>query len=135
MSSVTSTVAQKPRSSSFLVGVTNGYTGGGIAYSSAFTLPASVTIPKSVLTRSELEAISGGQTVEIQTQNLYRDLGREIVVYLDDVVGSPHRNVYRECQRMNVEKTEGADGDYEDASIFVKVFSARGAAVAVARMG
>jgi hypothetical protein len=137
MPSIGSSYAQKTKSSSFLVGVSNGYTGGGIAYSSAFTLPSTFTIPTSVLTRTQLEAILGGTPVEISTQRLYKDMGRQIVVYLDDFVGSPYRSVYRECHRMNSEQSEGVDGNDGDNRIFIKVFSSAGvtSTIPVARIG
>ena len=132
MSSVTSSFAQKSGRSKFLIGVTSGHTSGQNTYLSALTFDQSVTIPQSVIGRSVFNALSV-DSYSFGAGALFRDLGREIVVYDDENdTGSLHRDVFRECMRVENANAEGNDGSY---SIWVKVFSAQGLYVAVARTG
>jgi hypothetical protein len=141
MSSAISKQAQKSGRTKFLLAVTartNDDTGSNITWNSAIQFDSTVTIPQSIITRSELIALSTAGNVEgvtLTLGSLYKDLGRELVVYDDTVVGSPHRNVFRECLLMNGASTEGADGTTANATIFIKVFSAYGSNVDVARTG
>jgi hypothetical protein len=140
MSSVTSSFAQKSGRSKFLVGVTSGQTSGQNTWLSAFTFDSPLpTIPQSVIGREVFNAYSVS-SVSISAGNLFKDLGREIVVVEDrttEGAGSTslHRNVFRECMRVNGATSEGIDGDEEDVRVWVKVFSAQGQYVAVARTG
>lgn len=128
MSSVTSSFAQKSGRSKFLVAIF-----GNDSTSSAFTLPTSVTIPKSVVGASAFSTL-GASTYEIVVGNLFKDLGRQIVV-VDDVVGSPRLEVFRECMLVSGPTSEGISGNEADVRIFVKVFSSSGTDVCVARTG
>ena len=64
---------------------------------------------------------------------LYRDLGREIVVFDDDVAGHPVTEVFREVLQAAGRDTEGVPASI--TTTFVKVFSSTGTAVCVARTG
>ncbi len=107
-------------------------TSGDNTWLSALTFDDAVTIPQSVIGRSVFNNLSA-TAYSFDAGALFRDLGREIVVVDDENdVGSLHRDVFRECARMNGPTTEGIGAD---VSIWVKVFSARGDYVAVARTG
>jgi hypothetical protein len=133
MSSVTSSYAQKSGRSKFLIGVTSGRTTGDNTWLSALTFNSPLpTIPQSVIGRSAFNALAATYA-SVAVGDLFLDLGREIVVYDDENnTGSLHRNVFRECMRVNNANAEGNGGE---VSIWVKVFSARGDYVAVARTG
>jgi hypothetical protein len=140
MSSATSSFAQKSGRSKFLVGVTSGQTSGQNTWLSALTFDSPLpTIPQSVIGREEFNALSVS-SYSISAGTLFKDLGREIVVVEDRTTEGPgstglHRNVFRECIRVNGATSEGIDGDEEDVRVWVKVFSAQGQYVAVARTG
>jgi hypothetical protein len=141
MSSATSKLAQKLGRTKFFLAVTarnNNNNGDEITWNTAITFDPSVVIPDSVIARSALITLAEDNLVDgttLTVNRLYKDLGREIVVYDDAIPGSLHRDVYRECLYMNGAESEGADGTRANASIFVKVFSAYGSRVDVARTG
>ena len=128
MSSATSSFAQKSGRTKFLLAIL-----GSESASSAFTLPTTVTIPKSVVGLSAFGTL-GASSYEVDVGDLFKDLGRQIVV-VDDVVGSPRLEVFRECMRVNGPTSEGISGNPDDVRIFVKVFSSDGNDVVVARTG
>lgn len=144
MSSAISTVAQKSGRSKFLIGIASGRTGGAQnTWLSAFRFNSDVVIPRSLIGRTEFNDLT--VTFEpIAVGDLFLDLGRQLVVYEDrttEGVGAQylHRNVYRECMRVNGPNSEGVPSDSDDVRIFVKVFSTQGGSedpyVAVARTG
>jgi hypothetical protein len=128
MSSATSSFAQKSGRSKFLLGISQ-----SDSVDSAFTLPTTVTIPKSVVGLIEFGTL-GASSYEIDVGDLFKDLGRQIVI-VDDVVGSPRLEVYRECMLVSGPTSEGISSNEEDVRIFVKVFSSSGTDVGVARTG
>jgi hypothetical protein len=134
MSSVGSSYAQKPNRASFLVAtqdISNGTTGTPISGLSAIQV-LSHSIPASVISLSDISYADAALTVG----DLFRDLGREIVVYNDSTtVNSPHVYRFRECQKMNGATTEGADSTASDSTIFIKVSEATGVTVGCARVG
>lgn len=116
MSSVTSSYAQKSGRSKFLIGVAVGNTdtSGQNTWLSALTFDEPVTIPQSVIGREVFNALDVN-TESIAVGDLFLDLGREIVVYEDRTTEGPgttglHRNVFRECMRVNNANAEG-NGD------------------------
>lgn len=136
MSSVTSSYAQKSGRSKFLIGVTGSQNSGQNTWLSALTFDQPVTIPQSVIGREVFNALSVS-SYSFSAGDLFLDLGREIVVYEDRTTEGPgttslHRNVFRECMRVNNANAEGNGGE---VSIWVKVFSSQGLYVAVARTG
>ena len=136
MSSAIAKIAQKVKRTNYLL-VVESKSRESFGRDAAVTLPTSVHIPQSVITKTDFDALgsTGGAGYDLVQGQLYKDLGRELVVYYDDIVGSPHRNVYRECQLMNGPATEGIDGVDEDVRVFIKVFSAKGYGIYVARTG
>ena len=136
MSSVTSSFAQKADRSKFLLAVATSNNSGQNTWLSALTFDTPLpTIPQSVIGRSVFNNLSVS-SYSFSAGALFKDLGREIVVVDDqNDVGSLHRNVFRECMRVNGAATEGITGNEEDVRIFVKVFSSQGQYVAVARTG
>jgi hypothetical protein len=145
MSSVISKQGQKSRRTAYLLtlkATTNDATRTNIANNTALTFAPSVVIPDSVIPLSALVALASKSTPDVSGYNtslnvLFKDLGREIVVYDDSVniAGSPHREVYRECQKMNGAGTEGISASTSEVRIFVKVSSSSGRTVDVARTG
>jgi len=137
MSSVTSSYAQKSGRSKFLIGVNDSTDSGQHTWLSALTFNSPLpTIPQSVIGRTAFNALNA-TAYSFSTGALFQDLGREIVVYEDRTTEGPgsqylHRDVFRECMRVENATTEGNDGN---VSIWVKVFSAQGNYVAVARTG
>jgi hypothetical protein len=136
MSSATSSFAQKAPRTKYLL-VVESKEKEGFGYDAAVTLPSSLVIPQTLFTKTDFDALGsqGGDGYSLVQSQLYKDLGRELVVYYDDVIGSPHRNVYRECQLVNGPTTEGVDATPLDSRVFIKVFSARGRGIYVARTG
>lgn len=135
MSSVTSSFAQKSGRTKFLLGVTSDVTQGNNDLLSALTFDAPLpTIPQTVITLTAFNALAA-TSYGFSVGTLFKDLGREIVVYDDAVAGSPHREVFRECMLVSGASTEGISGVEADVRVFVKVFSASGSGVAVARTG
>jgi len=136
MSSAIAKIAQKASRTKYLL-VVESKEKEGFGYDAAVTLPSSLAIPHTLFTKTDFDALGsqGGDGYSLVQGELYKDLGRELVVYYDDVIGSPHRNVYRECQLMNGPATEGIDGVDADVRVFIKVFSAKGYGIYVARTG
>ncbi len=140
MSSVTSSFAQKSGRTKFLLGIMDSQNSGQNTWLSALTFDSPLpTIPQSVIGRTAFNALNVS-SYSFSAGALFKDLGREIVVIEDRTTEGPgsqslHRNVFRECLRVNGPTTEGVDGDEEDVRIWVKVFSAQGDYVAVARTG
>jgi hypothetical protein len=139
MSSVTSSFAQKSGRSKFLIGIREGYVGESEnTWQSALII--NDPVPESVIPRSVFNALDVS-AVQISVGDLFLDLGDQIVVYDDENnTGSLHRNVFRKCMRVSGQTSEGVpsfvDGAVsDDVRIYVKVFSAYGNYVAVARTG
>jgi hypothetical protein len=139
MSSVTSSFAQKSGRTKFLLSVTTSLAGASVAASPAFTLAAGTVLPKSTVSQVDLNlgtAAGGiGATAAAigSTGLLYRDLGREIVVFNDTIAGNPVTEVFREVLLAAGRDTEGVPASI--TTTFVKVFSSTGATVCVARTG
>jgi hypothetical protein len=114
MSSIGSSYAQKSARSNLLIAITSGsyiqFTG---------TTPV---IPESVVARSVFDEYTTDST-SFSAGQLFRDLGRVMVVVDDSVVGSPHRRVFREVAVLNGQTNEGLNGD---VNAFVQVYSAYG---------
>ena len=140
MSSATSSFAQKSGRTKFLIGVTGGRTEGDNTWLSALTFNSPLpTIPQSVIGRTAFNALEVS-SYDISVGTLFKDLGRQIVVVEDrttegDGAKGLHRNVFRECMLVNGATSEGITGNEEDVRVWVKVFSAQGLYVAVARTG
>ena len=138
MSSVTSSFAQKSGRTKFLLSVSTSLAG-SVSASPAFTLAAGTVLPKSTVSQDVLNLGTGaggiGATAASisSTGLLYRDLGREIVVFNDNVAGHPVTEVFREVLQVNGATTEGVPTSF--TTTFVKVFSSTGTAVCVARTG
>jgi hypothetical protein len=134
MSSATSSFAQKSGRSKFLVAIFASENSSTNTWGSAVTLPTSVTIPKSIFTRTEFNALDA-DSYSFSAGALFKDLGREIVVVDDD--NSLHRNVFRECMLVSGASSEGISSNEDDVRIFVKVYSSNGnyQTVVVARTG
>lgn len=140
MSSVTSVYAQKPNRASYLLATANSSAVQAHTDAAAVTLLPSFAIPNSVVPYGEFNntgpAAIVDAVVSITKGQLFRDLGREIVLYqfplLGGVQGSPHRAVFRECALMNGADIEGL-GDA--TNIWVKVSSDDSYNVVVARVG
>jgi hypothetical protein len=84
-----------------------------------------------------LSDISGHFTnVALAKGHLFRDLGREIVIYNDsNTLKSPEVHRFRECVYMNAATQEGIVGNINQSSRFLKVREDTGALVSVARIG
>ena len=138
MSSVTSSFAQKSGRTKFLLSVSTA-SAGSVSASPAFTLAAGTVLPNSTVSQDVLNLGTGtggiGATAAAisSTGLLYRDLGREIVVFDDDVAGHPVTEVFREVLQAAGRDTEGVPASI--TTTFVKVFSSTGTAVCVARTG
>jgi hypothetical protein len=140
MSSVTSSFGQKSGRTAFLLAITattNDEVGDNFPWNTAIRFSSSVVIPNSVLARSELVALANGSKalpVTLTQYVLYKDLGRQIVVF-DDANGSLHRNVFRECLQVDNNQAEGVGTNPDNARIFIKVYSSYGDRVDVVRTG
>jgi hypothetical protein len=139
MSSVTSSRAQISGRIKFFLGIDNDTDPTDLADAPAFTLAATTVIPTSTVSRAKLNlgtsAGGFGATVATVAVNaLYKDLGRQVVVFDDTVAGNPHTEVFREVTRMNGATTEGISA-VPAPMLFVKVYSSAGANVAVVRTG
>lgn len=143
MSSVTSSFAQKSGRTKFLlctagVAAVSGTSPNFISTGPAFTLATTTVIPNSTVSQDQLNDLTatgiGASPASTTTTYLYRDLGREIVVFDDDVAGHPVTEVFREVTRVNGRDTEGISAA-PAPMLFVKVFSSTGLNVTVARTG
>ena len=140
MSSVTSSRAQISGRVKFLLAPALLETGqNSIADAPAFELATTTVIPTSTVSRAKLNlgtAVGGfGATVaEVVGNALYKDLGRQVVVYDDTVPGNLHTEVFREVYRVNGATTEGISA-VPAPMLFVKVYSSTGTNVGVVRTG
>jgi len=139
MSSVTSSFAQKSGRTAFFLGIANDNEPNALADAPAFTLAATTVIPTSTVSRAKLNLGTaaggfGASVAEVVGNALYKDLGRQVVVFDDTFAGNPHTEVFREVYRVNGATTEGISA-VPAPMLFVKVFSATGTNVAVVRTG
>ena len=139
MSSVTSSRAQKSGRTAFFLGIANDNEPTPLADAPAFTLAATTVIPTSTVSRAKLNlgtAVGGfGATVaEVVGNALYKDLGRQVVVYDDTVPGNLHTEVFREVLTVSGATTEGISA-VPAPMLFVKVYSSTGTNVGVVRTG
>jgi hypothetical protein len=137
MSSVTFSFAQKSGRTKFFLATAKGIAGTASA-SPAFTLAAGTVLPKSTVSQDQLNDTGatgiGALGVALSGAGyLYRDLGRQIVVFDDDIAGHPVTEVFREVLEVNGATTEGVPASF--TTLFVKVFSSTGTNVYVARTG
>ena len=138
MSSVTSSFAQKSGRTKFFLCTSVGTAGSSPSTAAAFYLPASTVIPKSTISQDNLNNTPAGTGIgatatALPTQGLYKDLGREIVVFDDNVAGHPVTEVFREVTVMRGRDTEGLESPA--LMFFAKVFSSVGSNVMVSRTG
>jgi hypothetical protein len=132
MSSVGSSYAQISARTKFLIVTAgsdiSGYVVDGLQTSypvGASGVPAFVTA-----------ATTAASVVLLSAGDLLKDLGREIVTYLDPLTsgttGSPHRQVYRQVLPLSGPTTEGVGSE---PPVYVLVYDADGVGVRVARTG
>jgi len=141
MSSVTSSFAQKSGRTKFLLCTTTiaAPTGAAlITTGAAIILDAATVLPKSTVSQDVLNAGTGAGGIGAAFSSLpagtYRDLGREIVVYNDNIPGHPVTEVYREVLLVNGRDTEGFPAP-RPPTLLAKVFSSTGATIGVSRTG
>lgn len=106
MSSVTSVYAQVSGRVKFLLAV---------ADVSGAIVPGLHSVSSS---HAGSDIIDSATKVDVPIGQLLKDLGRQIVLYeeplLGGVQGSPHLATYRQVQRMNGVETEGVNGGAPD---------------------
>jgi hypothetical protein len=140
MSSVGSSFAQKSGRTTFFLGLAD-VSGGTVSASAAFSLATTTVLPKSTVSQDQLNLGTGaggiGATIATVLNNtLYKDLGREIVVFDDDIAGHPVTEVFRQVYVVNGRDTGGVPSPLTATNLlFVKVFSSVGSGVHVARTG
>jgi hypothetical protein len=142
MSSVLRSVAQIPASIKYLLVVINPpavSTDTDLTDAScyAFTCNAGSFAGQSLIDSTSANAIlvasgTSATGVDLTIAALYKDLGRQIVVY--DPGSHLRVAVFREVQEVDGATTGGVPNDYPTA-MFIKVWSASGAGVYVARAG
>jgi len=140
MSSVGSSFAQKSGRTTFFLGLRYiAAVSGSPSSSPAFTVSATTPIPTSTVSRAHLDdqtATGFGATAsDVSLNFLYRDTGRQVVVYDDSAsLRSPVTEIFREVYQVNGLNTEGINAN-PTVSKFVKVFDSNGGPVGVARTG
>ena len=132
MSSVGSSFAQKRSNASLLSAVQEVVAGTNLADTPCIVV--TIPIPDTVVSLSD---ISGHVAYYgLLKGQLFRDLGREIVIYNDSTsLKSPEKYRFRECVYLNSATQEGVAGNTSQSSRFLKVREDTGALVSVARIG
>lgn len=104
-------------------------------YLRAFTSAGEYTFTSA----DSVQAVAEPSPATGATNQLYKDLGREIVRYSSLGVGAEKLAVYRQVQRVSGSASEGVPASDVPAStatpIYVKVWDAAGLGVGVARTG
>lgn len=102
---------------------------------SAFTMPVGSFIQVSSVATADRITEVGYTPFDIPLAGtLFKDMGRQITVY--DPVDYKHLALYRQVQLVSGAETEGVCSDASYcANIFVKVWSADGLGVVIARTG
>lgn len=97
------------------------------------TNPGEYAFIGAISTIEDISAAAGVAVYDISAGDMFKDLGRQTTVYGDD---HAHLAVFRQVQKVEGANTEGvcASTNY-CANIFVKVWSADGNGVVVARTG
>jgi hypothetical protein len=136
MSSTLRTVAQIPPRIKYLVAVAAGADGSDNILDDscvAFTCSEGAFLESSVIPdNSPAIAAAGALGRGFGVGDLFKDLGRQLVIY--DSRTKLHRVIYREVQVVNGPGAEGVGADGA-TPYFVRVWSATGAGVRVARTG
>jgi hypothetical protein len=136
MTSNIRSLSQIPVRTKYLLVVTDrdlGQTERAIVASSVFSLTAGAN-PGSLI--ASTTALTGYVEVAATAGQLYKDLGRQITVVDTLGEGAEVLAVYRQVQLMNGAGSEGvANNATYSANLYVKVFSADGLNVIVARTG
>lgn len=132
MSSNLRTVAQIPARIKYLIAVAAGTSGEAAAPLDddcfAFTCENGAFTASLVAS----DALPDVTEASYAAGDLFKDLGRQVVIY--DPATNVHLAIFREVQEVNGEGDEGVPADY-NVSFFVKVWSAAGTGVRVARTG
>jgi hypothetical protein len=159
MSSTLRKFSQIPVRTKYLLGIlagetgpldASGGTGGnlfGTAGASVIVILTPVSLPP-VATTAELNTLFVNAGATSSTVNdflsgssligkLFKDMGRQVTVYDAALPGDLHIATYRECQFVSGSGSEGvADAPlYYSATLWVRVWSADGTGVSVARTG
>jgi hypothetical protein len=153
MSSTLRKFSKIPVRTKYLLGISNGAAGSGSNGDLFGTFGASVIRVTNgtfasigpVATTADISAaiVATGATAAAAltgpalVSKLFKDLGRSITVYDSSLPGDLHTATYRECQLVSGADTEGVPEDSPSygANYYVRVWSAIGANVAVARTG
>jgi hypothetical protein len=99
------------------------------------TVDSNKSVTSSMNATDFADATSTGTTPAVSTGQLYRDMGKTVVVHDDDSLLAVAK--YQKVQLVhggNNGDTEGV-GNYEAADAYLLVWRATGAAVGVARVG
>jgi hypothetical protein len=134
MSSVLRAYSQIPvRAKYLIVDISANPTGTSASTGEAFDLSAGLSWPSSagsVMVDTELNKVAG--RVDLLQGQLYRDLGRQVVVANADGVHLAH---FRAAQRVSGPTTEGVDFAGAGFELFICVWSATAGQVSVSRTG
>jgi hypothetical protein len=139
MSSTLRTVAQIPARNKYLVGVGSATSGAlsaattaGVVADDCYAFTCNESALSSSLLPSGTTAISGAVKADYAAGDLFKDLGRQLVIY--DSATDAHIAVFREVQPVDNAGTEGV-GATGGTPLFIKVWAASGLGVLVARTG